>query len=744
MKVKPDLSRFLMLIFLMIVSINLYSINFYVSPRGSDQNSGNLKSPFKSIEKARDAIRMLADSEQEKDIVVFLMGGEYKFTETLVFNVMDGAPEGHSVVYKAYQNEKPVITSAISISGWEPVKDFPEELPASARGNVWVADIPDYGNGPWYFRTMYNGDQLLTRAVSEKFVPANFIPEPYLKYRYEPELRSVLHFPDGAVKNWSNLVDAELAAGRNMIGFSAVDERMGVAILNNYSTYSLGKRDDQKFKSYWIENVIEALDQPGEWVINSATGKVYYWPENGSPGDFITAPCLDELIRVEGVNEPGIDGDIPVRGLIFEGLTFRMSKKAEWTIDDKYIQHGWSLFDKNNASLRFRGAEDCSVISCTFSNTGANAIRLDLYCQGILIKDNHLYDIGSNGIYLCGYGPGLKDVNKGNELVNNQIHGLSRTVRGRGILIWQSGSNIVRNNRIYDNVSHAITISGVRPRYFGIYDGHKWITDYEDFKELRNLQENMRTIRWQEVGEPASYQEIWPLAHARDNIIEDNEIHDVMLTAGDGNAIYLSGAGTGNIIRRNLIYRYNAWAIRTDDDQDGTIMTDNIIVGKGFKLKHTLNRIENNIMIDGGEGNIVIMTNSPDCSVVSNVFIDGLYFFSNNNFSPTYEDHSKRLLVDKNLFYSIKSEDPAGFLSNSQKNNYDISGVVGNPGFRDYQKGDFRLKADSPLHQLGFKEIDTRKIGLEHDPAFSRLKGDDFLKRIDNQDILDSQYRYGM
>ena len=188
MKVKLDLSRFLMLIFLMIVSVNLFSINFYVSPKGSDQNSGNLKAPFKSIEKARDAIRMLADSEQEQDIVIFLMGGEYRFTETLVFNVMDGAPEGHSVVYKAYQNEKPVITSARSISGWEPVKDFPEELPASARGNVWVADIPDYGNEPWYFRTMYNGDQLLTRAVSEKFVPTNFIPEPYLKYRYKPEL----------------------------------------------------------------------------------------------------------------------------------------------------------------------------------------------------------------------------------------------------------------------------------------------------------------------------------------------------------------------------------------------------------------------------------------------------------------------------------------------------------------------------------------------------------------------------
>ena len=174
------------------------------------------------------------------------------------------------------------------------------------------------------------------------------------------------------------------------------------------------------------------------------------------------------------------------------------------------------------------------------------------------------------------------------------------------------------------------------------------------------------------------------------------------------------------------------------------MMTENIIAGKGFKLKHTLNKIENNIMINGGEGNIVIMTNSPDCSISSNVFIDGVYLLSKNNFSPTYQDPSKRMYIDKNLFYSTSDGGPVRFLSDSREKGYDLSGAIGDPGFRNYENGDLRLRADSPLHNLGFQEIDTRKIGLEDDPAFPRLKRKGFLKSIDNRDIFDTNYRYGM
>ena len=52
----------------------------------------------------------------------------------------------------------------------------------------------------------------------------------------------------------------------------------------------------------WVENVLGALDEPGEWVLNSKTGKLYYWPESGNPGDNISAPVVRELVLVDGKN----------------------------------------------------------------------------------------------------------------------------------------------------------------------------------------------------------------------------------------------------------------------------------------------------------------------------------------------------------------------------------------------------------------------------------------------------------
>ena len=55
--------------------------------------------------------------------------------------------------------------------------------------------------------------------------------------------------------------------------------------------------------SIWVENIIEALNEPGEWVVNTKTKKIYLWPANpssdGKPQG-ILAPTTSELIRVEG------------------------------------------------------------------------------------------------------------------------------------------------------------------------------------------------------------------------------------------------------------------------------------------------------------------------------------------------------------------------------------------------------------------------------------------------------------
>ena len=50
----------------------------------------------------------------------------------------------------------------------------------------------------------------------------------------------------------------------------------------------------------WVENVIDHLDTPGQWVLNTQERKIYYWPEEGEPSDNIIAPKLKEYFRIEG------------------------------------------------------------------------------------------------------------------------------------------------------------------------------------------------------------------------------------------------------------------------------------------------------------------------------------------------------------------------------------------------------------------------------------------------------------
>ena len=76
-----------------------------------------------------------------------------------------------------------------------------------------------------------------------------------------------------------------------------------------------------------------------------------------------------------------------------------------------------------------------------------------------------------------------------------------------------------------------------------------------------------------------------PLMHSRDNMIEYNRIHEIMQIMGDGNGIYVSGAGGGNVVRFNAVgpcpSPTMAEGIRCDDDQHHTIVHGNLIFGQG-------------------------------------------------------------------------------------------------------------------------------------------------------------------
>ncbi|CAH8283528.1 parallel beta-helix repeat protein [Mariniflexile fucanivorans] len=685
--------------------------DFYVSTKGSDTWSGTLESPnaqgtdgpFATLERAKDAVRILK-KKKSKNIVVLIREGVYKLNETVVFGLEDSGDDKSTITYAAYPNEIAVFSSGQEIKGWKKVTTDLPGLAEEAKGKLLVAEVSNK------FLTLYDEEGMLPRAQSE----------PYKSLKKSTE--NDLYFSKGELKNWPNVEDVEILVRPtrewivNMLPLASVDEEKGVVRVGVEATYAM------QSKGYWVENVLEVLDKPGEWVLNTKEGKVYLWPRNDSP---IWAPKLLELIRVEGKIDFDGSKDIPVRNLHFKGLTFKHAERYTLTKDDAGLQHDWDMLDKNNAMVRFRGTENCGIEDCHFLHGGSGAIRVDLHGINNKISNNHIEYMGGGGILLCGYGPGTKDVNKHNTVYNNNIHHVGEIYwQSPGIFLWNSGENRVANNLIHDTNYCGLIVSGCVIRFF----------------EHADKREQYRAIRWHEIGElpeELTADVVRPYWHSRNNIIEYNEIHNVMKKLGDGNGIYIRAAGAGNIIRRNYVHHLVAETgkqsgIRTDGGQMDALISENIIykcTSQGMTLKLN-NRFENNIIADviaPPRGVYLKIVEGPmnGASNKKNIFYsttDECTFISEPSPGSGLVDEDSRgrepaqmkdIASDYNIYYCKADNRIAEkTLKELQNKGVDANSQILDPMFVDPENGDFSFKPDSPALKMGIVPIDVSKIGL--------------------------------
>ena len=297
------------------------------------------------------------------------------------------------------------------------------------------------------------------------------------------------------------------------------------------------------------------------------------WPEKDMADMNVIAPYLQEFIRVEGTE----DGPFASH-LRFEGLTFTHGVRDTLLNDDKGLQHDWEMYDKANAVIRFRFAEDCEVASCVIKSSSGTGIRLDLHCQRIKITSNHLHHLGGGGIVLSGYGPGTKDVNKNNVVHDNYIHHIGELLlHSAAIFIAQSGHNEITHNTIHDVPYNGIVVSGCRPHEFYLVKRipfrRAWVSSIR-FEECEPYIKKGLAAQWKNRTE-----HFLPLLHARENKIIMNDISRTLLKLHDGNAIYFSAMGKDNWVERNYLHENwgTAGAIRLDDNPSFVIIRENVI-----------------------------------------------------------------------------------------------------------------------------------------------------------------------
>jgi rhamnogalacturonyl hydrolase YesR len=726
----------------------------YIAPNGNDSWSGKLSEPnfdnsdgpLATLGEARIRVREYISDGLSGPLTVLIRGGEYRLDSTIIFGPEDSGTREYPVYYRAFPNETPVFTGGIKLDDWQRCIQNPEGLPEAARGKLYFTDIPEELKGEWHITSLYNGQKLLSRSrsekleVSDKHVPdMNNVQPKKLKIKNRDgkplKFSREFKYNNNDIPNRANPSDIEIVISPrnrwlvNVLPLEKIDSDNNTAYFAIDPTYT-PMPDDY----YYVENASEYLDKPGEWIFDSEKGRVYIWPDFPIHSSDIRAPYLQEFIKVEGVE----DGT-SARFIHFEGLTFRHGLRDTWKPGDKGLQHDWEMYDKGNAILRFRHAEDCSVSKCTFETSSGSGVRLDLHAQRIQVADCLIENLGGTGILLSGYGPGLKDENKFNTVTNNYIHHVGTIYKhSAGIFIAQSGHNLISHNTIHELAYNGMIISGCRP--------HELVLA----KPLRNRREWVSSIRVDETGPfikditsemlrnwlEFDVSMIEPLLHSRENRIEYNEIYRTMLELHDGNGIYFSAMGKNNRAVRNYlhdIYNSNGY-IRLDDVSGYTIITHNVGV-RGSRMMQIKGpgEIRNNFAFDTKlfiarrwsptEIDNFILYNTPQGK---GHFNQNKRFPDVNTIYDFFDRVSNSLVFVENPPDEIKLGHDV--IAPDKRGDAEVGMLFADPMFDEdaITRRIFRFKPGSPAPDLGIEPIDLSSAG-------STLAKNSFIRPCDNE-----------
>ena len=191
----------------------LADTTLYVASNGSDSGSGTLQAPFATLVRARDEIRRLKPAGP---VTVYVRGGTYEMPATLQLTAQDSGTADAPIVYRAYRQEKPVLTAAHAITGFVPYKG--KILKADARGMSFrqlfynhlrqpLARYPNYDAanpyaGGWSYA---DGKQvpMYTDVPGEDKHTLQYRPEDAREWAH-PEDAEVMVFP--RYNWWNNIV----------------------------------------------------------------------------------------------------------------------------------------------------------------------------------------------------------------------------------------------------------------------------------------------------------------------------------------------------------------------------------------------------------------------------------------------------------------------------------------------------------------------------------------------------------
>ncbi len=519
------------------MDLSNYSKVYYVSPDGSDTSPGTESKPFATINHARDSVRSYKDKNKESlgNICVFFREGHYKIANSVVFSEIDSAPAGARIFYRAYPGEEVVFSGGCSLkrSWFKPLSDNdPRENSIIDKNAIdHIRYIPlkehgilNYGKRSYHGFSVGSGStppmelfidgqvMTLSRWPNEGYAPMDEKPlseriiEPGDEFNSadNPSKGGAFYVDFDRLEYWSKAEDIWLdgVVGREWSWQShkvaSIDDEKKIITLRDPAPYTISMTP-----RFFIENLLEEIDKPGEYFIDRATGYLYlYPPKNLADDSSISVSILTDNMLV-------IDG---AANLTFDAITLDIGRSSAIEvlkgISNRFVNLQIKQFTGPAVLLNGRnnGLKHCSI-----HHVGGSGVILDggdsvnLIEAANYVEDTRIFNFAN---YDKAYTPGIKMLGVGNR---------------------------VSHCEIYDGPHGGITVAG-----------NEQLIEYTVFHDL--------VKRFNDFG--AIYAAIGWNPTQRGNVIRRNFFYDIGAEVGKWRmAIYSDWLSQGFTIEENVFYR---------------------------------------------------------------------------------------------------------------------------------------------------------------------------------------------
>ncbi len=561
------------------------------------------------------------------------------------------------VTYESYPNERAIISGGREVKGWR-----------KGGGPLWTAPVDPAHD----LRQLFINGRRAQRARTPNhgffriLGPSSEDKLFQLPYRGMPLL-----------KTWAGQ-GVEVVA---LLGWTAfrrpiltVDPDREVATLaGNSGGSAVGNVKDDDGR-YYFENAREALDSPGEWYFDRAAGQLHYWPlgiENLAAEPTVV-DALPHLIRFDG----------PIEHVTLRGLDFR---HAAWTLPaDGYADAPQAAVGVG-AAIELNHATDCVIEDSTFTQNGGYAIWAARGARRNQFVRNRIYDMGAGGIKIgeAILRSAADDQTSANVLTDNTLHDLGLVYpEAVGIWVGHSGHNLIAHNRIHDVI------------YSGISVGWTW--GYAPNPCQGNRIEFNHVFR---IGKDTlnDLGGIYLLGAHNGTTVRNNLVHDVTSFADRGRAIYLDEGSTGVLVENNIVHHNKSSAFHLHYGKDNVIR--NNIFALNRDAQYSRGRAEEFFAF----------------TIERNI----IYFDRGRSLGGAWND-DPHFAVRQNLYFDTRGGDlrqgKRSWVEWTQAG-HDQRSVIADPLFLDPERGDFRLRPNSPAARIGFQPIDVSSVGPRPTPA---------------------------